>query len=234
MIIHDTYIAQIEQLLSNKGKETDIRENVWEIKNFSDYILDSETALELGSTKIKNANLNLCTSEKSFDDKIVIIGNDIQKLKGRVDSFSKVVIVSLKEEADENTLFRSIKAISRARLGLNLKGTMLKSTTSDSLECFRISKESYKKGFDFSILGSTLINKLKTFDEVKNVQIYYIVENEELTIKLLEYQEKIQKVTGALNHVFDDIELDCGSCTIKEICDEVEGMRESHKKMYKK
>lgn len=232
MIIHDTYLEQIEKFLFNEGRDISIVQNSWEIKKNSDYILATDTILELGSTNVKNANLTLCTSDRDFKDRIALIGKDIPQLKGKVNYFSKVIIVSLKEETDENTLYSNIKEVSRARLGLNFKGTMLRASSSEERECFRISKEAYKKGLNFSILGSALIHKLKKLDFVKNVQIYYIVNNKELNKSLIGYQSKIKNVTDAMNHVFDDIELDCGSCAIKEVCDEVDGMRDAHMKQH--
>ncbi len=232
MIIHDTYLTQIEKILkdSSVGKEVSIVKDSWEMKKNSDYILDSETALELGSTSVKNASITLCTCEKNFQDKIIVIGNDIQKLSGKVENFAKVVMVSLESIDDENELFRRVKSASRARLGINFKGTMLKATSTESLECFRISKDAYKKGINLSIVGSALINKIKQQEGVKNVQVYYIVDNKKLSDDIINYQDKVNQATAALNHVFDGMELDCGSCAIKEVCDEVEGMRDSHKK----
>ncbi len=232
MVIHDTYLAQIEELIKNKGKTIDIVKTSWKTQKISDYIMDSETMVELGSATKKNASLTLCTSEKDFEDEIILIGEDLQKLSGKIQTFSKVIEVSLKDEEDENALYKTIRSISRARLGINLKGTMLKATSSEELECFRISKSAYKAGINFSVIGSALIERIKIFDEVKNVRVYYIINNEELNNQLLEYSTKITQVTDAMNHIFDGIELDCGSCAIKEVCDEVEGMRDSHKKMY--
>lgn len=40
--------------------------------------------------------------------------------------------------------------------------------------------------------------------------------------------ETIRSTTDALNHILDDVLLDCKSCNLKPICDQVEGMRELH------
>ncbi len=234
MKIHDTYLTQVKDIIGDLGTEVPIVNNNWEIKKNSDYILDTDAAVELGSIMVKNANLTLCTSEMNFEDKIVVIGKDINKLSGKVNDFAKVIMVSLSEIDDEDKRFRTIKSVSRSRLGLNFKGTMLRSSSSESMECFRVSKDAYKKGLNFSIVGSALIERLKSIDEVKNVQVYYIVDNKELGEKLIEYSDKINQVTGALSHAFDGVALDCGTCAIKEICDEVDGMRDSHKKMMNK
>ena len=45
--------------------------------------------------------------------------------------------------------------------------------------------------------------------------------------------EKISALTKALNHIFDNVLVDCKNCNLKPICDEVEGMRELHLNMVK-
>ena len=48
--------------------------------------------------------------------------------------------------------------------------------------------------------------------------------------QLIPIAEKVKDVTAALNTMFDGIDMDCGSCSLNEICDEVEGLRELHRK----
>ena len=43
---------------------------------------------------------------------------------------------------------------------------------------------------------------------------------------------KIKRTTSALNHILDNV-FDCSTCNLKEICDEVEGMKELHIKKAK-
>ncbi len=234
MLIHDTYIYQVKEILKDLGKEVKVLDNIpLELKKNSDYILDSETKLELGSTNNSSTSTTFCTCEESFEDKIIVIGDDIPFLEGKVTNYAKMVFVSLKKNDDESSVYKSIKNISRGSLGLNFPGTMFRATLSKGYECFRISYETHKKGLNFSIIGSALLQKLKGYDDVLNVQIYYIVQNDLIIDKLKPYNEKVGIITNAMNHIFENLDLDCGSCLIKEVCDEVEGMREEHKKQLK-
>ncbi len=233
MLIHDKYITQIKELLNVGSQQIKIDNSKnWNMLEKSDYLMENETLVELGSTSDSSVSLTVCSTEMSFEDQIFLIGKDISQLSGKVPNFAKIVVVSLEDNNDENTIYRNIREVNRAKFSLNYEGTMLRGSTGDNKECLRISKKSYKKGFNISILGNILLRKLKTFDFVKNVQIYYIVDDYDTVSKLTQYSEKVNTLTSALNHVFDNINLDCSSCVIKDICDEVEGMRDAHKNMY--
>lgn len=233
MQIHDEYTKQIQELLSNKGDSLDITNTSWKMLEKSDYLLDSETYIELGSVNDDSLSFTVCSTTIDFEDKIVLIGKDIKKLKGKVSNFSKVVFVNIKGEDNQNEMYKNIREVERIKHSLNYEGTMLRASSLESRECFRISKSAYKNKLNFSILGSELIKKFKEYDFIKSVQVYYIVDDKETISTLSQYPKKINLLTQALNHIFDDIVLDCESCAIKEICDEVDGMRDSHKQMYK-
>ena len=40
--------------------------------------------------------------------------------------------------------------------------------------------------------------------------------------------KKSADVTGTLTHIFEGLPTDCSVCALKDICDEVEGMKELH------
>ncbi len=234
MPIHDIYTEEIKGILAEQGNTLPVLSNTnWKMLERSDFILDSETYLELGTIQNKSLSFSVCSSEIEFEDKIFLIGNDIDNLSGKVEDYAKIVLVDIKEDGDTNTNFKRVKEIERVKHSVVLSETMLRSSSLNGRECLRISEKAYNDGLNFSIIGSELINKLKSYDYVKNVAVYFIVDKPELIQKLRGYHRKLNMLTEALNNMFADIVLDCESCDIKEVCDEVEGMRESHKKMHK-
>ena len=46
-------------------------------------------------------------------------------------------------------------------------------------------------------------------------------------------KQKVKKITDAVHSTLQLSELDCASCKMKPVCDEVEGMRELHFKSIK-
>ena len=41
-------------------------------------------------------------------------------------------------------------------------------------------------------------------------------------------RRSVDKITLTLNHIMDGLATDCSVCSFKQVCDEVEGMKELH------
>ena len=72
------------------------------------------------------------------------------------------------------------------------------------------------------------------YDTVEKVRVVFITGDFRDFDKLREIAGKIKAAQNALNHIFDNIVVDCKNCNLKPVCDEVEGMRELHVGMAKK
>lgn len=234
MKIHDSYINQIlEYLKGFESKTLEIEKNTsWTLQENSDYLLDKEVAVELGSTENSSVSFNLSTSEKSFNSSIQLYGNDLNTLKGRHPDYAKIIITSINVDEDETVNYKNIKRIERMKYKINLEGMMLRASTKDCSECLRISKKAIKKDINFSTMASLLMHEILALDYVNSVQIIYVVDMPEVIKFLRGYAQNVYKTIDAMNHMFDDIELDCSTCSIKEVCDEIEGLREAHHRMY--
>ena len=99
----------------------------------------------------------------------------------------------------------------------------------DMLEQIRVSKKAVKNGVTFSDYGSSLIKAYLKFPMVKSVQIIFITDFDRFN-ELGMICDKVRQTTDALNHILDNVLLDCNTCNLKSICDEVEGMKELHMK----
>lgn len=45
---------------------------------------------------------------------------------------------------------------------------------------------------------------------------------------MLENSKKVDAITNTLTHIMEGLPTDCNVCQLKDICDEVEGMKELH------
>ena len=95
---------------------------------------------------------------------------------------------------------------------------MVRVSAQSNQEQIRLSKEALKKGISFAKVGSLY---------VKNVRIIFITEKA-VVEKLLPNADKVDAITKTLTHILDGMPTDCGHCSMKPVCDEVEGMRELH------
>lgn len=75
----------------------------------------------------------------------------------------------------------------------------------------------------------TICEQLCKVPGVKDAAVILLAGDSPVYKQLLPLAEKVKDVTAALNTMFDGIDMDCGSCSLNEICDEVEGLRELHR-----
>lgn len=59
------------------------------------------------------------------------------------------------------------------------------------------------------------------------MQVIFLVGKEKLQL-FVEEAVKADTVTEALNHILKGMPMNCGSCDLQVICNEVEGMRALH------
>lgn len=63
---------------------------------------------------------------------------------------------------------------------------------------------------------------------VKVVHIYYVT-SLEFDYKALEtYAKEAESITKTIDHILKNAIMDCGTCSLQKVCDEVEGLRELH------
>ena len=74
-----------------------------------------------------------------------------------------------------------------------------------------------------------MIEKFTDLEYIKNSKILQFVKGEIDSA----INEQIN-CESSLNHIFDNVMFDCSTCNLKEICDEVDGLKELHLKNVKK
>ena len=97
----------------------------------------------------------------------------------------------------------------------------------------RVSKSAIKNGLTFEKLGDTTIANYLSKDVVKNVTVIFVADEDELFEDITAFASRTSDILDAFNHILDNVLVDCAHCNLKQICDEVEGMREMHVKMAK-
>ena len=133
----------------------------------------------------------------------------------------------LGEETDEEKAFQAIRNLEFVRYHVFPEGYMVRVSSQSNQEQVRISRDALKKGIDFARVGATYISKYKAVPGVKNVRIIFITDSK-LVKEILPNADKIDAITKTLTHILDGMPTDCGHCSMKSVCDEVEGMKELH------
>ena len=92
----------------------------------------------------------------------------------------------------------------------------------------RVSRIALKKGISFRSVGFDFIRRYLQNPNVLQVQLIFVTAAEAPYQALRENSKTSADITRTLTHILDGLPADCGSCSLKPVCDQVEGMRELH------
>ncbi len=230
MKLYNNLINEIKDCLQNSkvlssGKSLNV-------SNKNSVIFLSDSAFELGGNSKPCVSSLAVSSDKVFSNSVHLLGDDLNQIE--TDSpFSKFVFIQIENFENEQETFNKIKELEALRYHLSVDGFMTRASALNMREQIRVSKKAIKSGVTFADYGQTLLREFLKFDYVKSAEIYFVTNFDEFE-KLDSVAKKINQTTSALNHIFDNVMFDCSSCNLKEICDEVDGLKELHLKTVKK
>ena len=223
MKFFDSLINDVNEIICPYEKKTlpYEREKIWTDSSENHIILSRDTRVELSGV-----GFNLFTS-KGVKDEVVVIGDDLHEISSDR-SFARICIVEIDDVEDEQSVYNLIKKVDYVKYHCFPNGYMIRSTSRQHKEAVRVSFSAVKNGIDFWSLGNLYISKYKENPRVKGVQVIFITEKAVDSKVLEEIAEKNHKIAEALNHIMNNIMFDCDTCSLKAVCDEVEGMKELH------
>lgn len=227
MKLYDGFISQINSLTENMGKCFSFTNSKLNAASKNNVLLLKDTAYELGGSQKSCVSTLAVTSTNSFNNDILLIGDDLTEIKSDC-SFAKLVLLEIADISEEEA-FEKIKELELVRYQSCPEGFMTRASALNMREQIRVSKKAVKDKLSFEDFGNFLIKEYLKNPIVKSVKIIFI--NGEFDYgTLFDLSEKIKETTSALNHILDNVLFDCSSCNLKPICDEVEGMKELHRK----
>lgn len=230
MRLYNNLINETKKYLSDANAVTGKR--ILNVSNKNSVIFLSDTAFELGGNQKPCVSSLAVSSDIEFSNSIYLLGTDLNKIKA--DSpFGKLVFVQIEDFENEQDTFDKIKELEALRYRLNVDGFMTRASALNMREQIRVGKKALKSGVTFADYGQTVLNEYLKFSYVKSAEIYFITDFADFDT-LSRFANKISQTTSALNHIFDNVMFDCTSCNLKEICDEVDGLKELHIKEAKK
>ncbi len=230
MRLYNNLINEVKELFNSSKTLTN--GNSLNVSNKNSVILLSDTAFELGGNNKPCVSGLAVSSDIKFSNSVYLLGNDLNEINA--DSpFAKFVFIQIQDFEDEQNTFNKIKELEALRYHLSVDGFMTRASALNMREQVRVSKKAVKSGITFADYGNTLLSKYLEFDFVKSAEIYFVTSFNNFE-KLNVIAKKISQTTSALNHIFDNVMFDCSTCNLKEICDEVDGLKELHLKNVKK
>lgn len=192
----------------------------------------SDTAYELGGSQKPCVSSLAVSSNLEFTNSVYLYGRDLWEIKS--DSpFGKFVFVEVESFDDEQISFNKIKELEALKYNFTVEGFMTRASAINMRDQIRVSKKAVKSKISFADYGNALLKEYLSFPYVKSAEIYFATDFEDFD-KLNSLAKKTAQTTSALNHIFDNVMFDCSSCNLKDICDEVDGLKELHLKNVKR
>lgn len=204
--------------------------DAWKDIGSSELVLQKDAAYELGAMGKGSANYVLFTSNPELVDKdqILLYGADLGEIRGDVD-FARIVLLRVGLiDGDDEAVYRTLKDIEFAKYHVYPEGYMVRMSPESYREQVRVSKQALKKGVSFKNIGANYITAYKKDPNVLNATVIFVTAPGYDYGAMKKLAKKANDVTGTLTHILEGLPTDCSVCALKDICDEVEGMKELH------
>ena len=224
MFLFDDLIRKADSLCSGYDSRTlpvDLEKKY--IENENQIIFNDDKAFELGGNPFRGVSLEFLTDQE-FDDAIYLYGEDIPLLK-KNQSYARITIANIDHEkiGKGNVLYGNIRKFDYVKYHFALDGVMVRESTINRKESLVVSKMALKKGkADFTSLGSYFITKYKSLPFIRNVRMVFVTLPEFDYASLSDIVTKGENITKALDHLMNKVKMDCHSCSLQVICNEVE------------
>ena len=226
-LINDTR-AQLEGLSAKVWDYSPA--DCWRDVGSSELVLQRDAAYEMGAMGKGSANYVLFTSSSELvnKDQVILYGPDMGQIKGDCD-FARIVLLRVGVlDDDDEAVYRTLKDIEFAKYHVYPEGYMVRMSPESSREQVRVSKKALAKGISFRSVGASYVAEYKKDANVIRATVLFINDPRADYASLQAAAKKASAVTGTLTHILEGLPTDCSICALKDICDEVEGMKELH------
>lgn len=235
MKIFDPYIQEVRSLLASDAvpsKGSFFTEGKsWPRTQSGNMVMSHEAALELGHPQTESLAFLMWTdSPEGIRDGVTeVFGPELNELVPGKNPLGKIALLGVQGFTEENAYDRFLE-MDLIRTRLSLEGYMLRAVPQQNREWSRVSRGALEKGFSLKVLGNELIREYRKLDYVRAVEVIFLTSSVEDIRRFRSAGEKVSKITKAMNKIFDNLEFDCADCDYSEVCDEIEGLREIHRR----
>lgn len=231
MELYNHLIKDTEELLKGTPKTWAYSESAkWKDLGVSELVLQKDAAYELGAQGKGSANFVLFTSSAELvsEDKVMLFGRDMGEIRSDCD-FARIVLLRIGVlDDDDEKVYRTLKDIEFAKYHVYPEGYMTRMSPESFREQIRVSKTALRKGISFKNIGMNYISEYKKDSNVIAATVIFITDPGFDYGKLKDMAKKANDITGTLTHILEGLPTDCSVCALKDVCEEVEGMKELH------
>ena len=131
-------------------------------------------------------------------------------------------------DEDDEIVYRTLKDIEFAKYHVYPEGYMVRMSPESYREQIRVSKTALRKGVSFKRIGMSYIKEYRKNPNVLAAKVIFVTEKGMDYSAMQKEAKKANDVTGTLTHILEGLPTDCSVCALKDVCEEVEGMKELH------
>lgn len=230
MNLYDSIIKKALTLFKDKELISFPLESNFPMEKKKGFIFSDDTKVELGSNDKSAYFMGYTTNEKLISkDEILLFGKDLNLLN-KESCFAHLSFFLLENEGKEDQqTYRLLRDLEYSRYNVFPNGYMLRINTNSLKEGARVSKKAIENGISFKDIGMAFLNSYKKEKSLRYVKQIFVTDPSFDFSSLLELQKEVEAITIAFDHILKNLKMDCKTCSFKEICDTVEGMKDLHK-----
>ena len=206
----------------------------WEDTGEFELVMLRDAAYELGGDNKSAVNFTCVTTSTELvaKDEILVYGPDLDQLKAS-SPYARITLLRVGDiESDDvedtEQAFRAIQDMDFVKYHVFPKGYMIRTSSESNREQVRISRQAVRQGITFEKVGNDFIRQYKTNPNILAVKMIFITAPDADYAELVKQGKNVHDITMSLSKILEGMPTDCGSCNLKAICDEVEGMKELH------
>ena len=227
MALFDKPIQQMTALLDSLQSDARTRcypalgEHFWPEGGQGSYIMEQDTAIELGHPKTESISFLLWTETPGcFEQgRITLIGPELNEMTQRKAPFGQVILLEM-EHTDEKDGIQRFRQLEAVKYRIDLQGYMRRGASQFLREWSRVSNSALRDQFSFQMLGSALIQQYQRMPAVTGTAVIFITAADVLTnIKPIATQAL--RTISALNKMLNEAVSDCETCEYSDICEDV-------------
>lgn len=229
MKLYEEIIAQWQSLLEGLPVRALPISASWPDTGSRNMILRSDMAYELGGEGLPALGATAVTAGGFTQDGILLCGPDLPEIQKDV-PYARLTVASVRDGLPDqgSALYQAIKKIDFVRYHVNPEGFMTRISAIQGRESARVSRDALKKGLSFSQVGGRMLKSYHENPQIQAVRLIYITDPAFPFSALEETVKKSREITRAIDHAMTAAMTDCNVCSLKKVCDEVEGIRQLH------
>ena len=211
MKLYDEIIDGWSALLKDFSLRSLPLSGLWPDTGERNMILRSDMAYELGGGSLPALGATAVTVGGFAEDRLLLCGPDLPEIL--LDGpYARLTVASVKDGLPDQggALYQAIKKIDFVRYHVNPEGFMTRISAIQGRE------------------GGRMLASYHENPQIQAVRLIYITDPAFPYRELEALVKKSREITRAIDHAMTAAMTDCNVCSLKKVCDEVEGIRQLH------